>query len=328
MTAPFEALPSSSPSGEGEWSWVDSLSAVWKQHDELSAEAQLLRLQLGAVETQLDRHAAAIEKARELRDLLRQLRPVPTRPEPKEAPPEDEAGVLPEDEAGAPPEDATAGPEDDAAPPDCGSAAPETEAAVPPLDVDVVAPGTAAASPAARRPRRRLAARAGRMAAAGVVGLLAVTMLLVSVGPRFLPYQSLVVRSGSMSPNIPTGSLVLYHRAAATQIKVGDVIVFAKPGSADEKVTHRVYRIVEGPNGRYFETKGDANGAPDAWRIAATGTGWVAFAHVPDVGYVLGYLQTGAARMLLIVIPALLLGALTLVEIWRPRGGTRHIVPA
>jgi hypothetical protein len=30
--------------------------------------------------------------------------------------------------------------------------------------------------------------------------------------------------------------------------------------------------------GRYFVTKGDANGAPDDWRVPAVGTGWVASA--------------------------------------------------
>jgi signal peptidase I len=153
-------------------------------------------------------------------------------------------------------------------------------------------------------------------AAAIVVGLLAVT-----VGPRVLPYQALVVRSGSMAPTIPTGSVVFYTKIPAAKVKVGQVIVFNKPGETNEKVTHRVYSIGTGATGRYFVTKGDANGAPDDWQVPAVGTGWVARFHIPTLGYAISDLQSTTARLLLLLIPALALGLITLYEIWRDRGG-------
>ncbi|HEY8029924.1 MAG TPA: signal peptidase I [Gaiellaceae bacterium] len=147
-----------------------------------------------------------------------------------------------------------------------------------------------------------------------VLGLLAVT-----IGPRFLPYQALIVRSGSMSPTIPTGSIVFYKKIDSSKVKVGDVIVFDKPGTTNEKVTHRVYKIGHSATGEYFTTKGDANGVPDDWRVPAVGTGWIAMFHLPSVGYALVYLQSTLARLLLLVIPAILLGAITLYEIWQER---------
>jgi signal peptidase len=153
-------------------------------------------------------------------------------------------------------------------------------------------------------------------AAVVVLGLLAVT-----VGPKFLPYQALVVRSGSMAPTIPTGSIVFYNKVKAADVKVGQVIVFNRPGEPNEKVTHRVYKIGTGPTGRYFVTKGDANGVPDDWQVPAVGTGWVAKFHIPSLGYALADLQSTTARLLLLLIPALLLGLITLYEIWRDRGG-------
>jgi len=99
------------------------------------------------------------------------------------------------------------------------------------------------------------------------------------------------------------------------------VIVFNKPGETNEKVTHRVYSIGTGTTGRYFVTKGDANGAPDDWRVPAVGTGWVARYHVPTLGYAISDLQSTTARLLLLLIPALALGLITLYEIWRDRGG-------
>jgi len=150
-------------------------------------------------------------------------------------------------------------------------------------------------------------------------GLVVLGLLAVTVGPRFLPYQALIVRSGSMAPTIPTGSIVFYKKVDASKVKVGDVIVFNKPGDSSEKVTHRVFQIGSGPTGRYFITKGDANGTPDDWHVPAVGTGWVSVFHLPSVGYALVYLQSTLARLLLLVIPAILLGGITLYEIWNDR---------
>lgn len=156
------------------------------------------------------------------------------------------------------------------------------------------------------------------MLAAGVVAL---GLFAITVGPRFLPYQALIVRSGSMAPTIPTGSIVIYTKKDAAKVKVGDVIVFSRPGVPNEKVTHRVVKIGTGPTGNYFVTKGDANGAPDDWQVPAIGTGWVAAFHVPSIGYALVDLQSTIGRLLLLIIPAIALGAITLYEIWRDRGG-------
>jgi signal peptidase I len=153
-----------------------------------------------------------------------------------------------------------------------------------------------------------------------VAGLVVVGLVSITIGPRFLPYQALIVRSGSMSPTIPTGSIVFYTKIPAGKVKVGDVIVFSKPGDPSEKVTHRVYKIGQSATGPYFITKGDANASPDDWRIPAAGTGWLARAHLPSVGYALVWMQSTIARLLLLVIPAILLGAITLYEIWQERG--------
>jgi len=150
-------------------------------------------------------------------------------------------------------------------------------------------------------------------------GLVVLGLLAITIGPRFLPYQALIVRSGSMSPTIPTGSIVFYTKIDASKVKVGDVIVFTKPGSTNERVTHRVFKIGQSDTGLYAITKGDANGTPDDWRVPLAGKGWIARFHVPSVGYALVYLQSTLARLLLLVIPAILLGAITLYEIWQDR---------
>lgn len=171
-----------------------------------------------------------------------------------------------------------------------------------------------------RSPALRWAGRIFSWAILGIALVIVAGLVAITIGPRFLPYQALVVRSGSMEPTIPTGSVVFYRHVDAADVKVGQVIVFSKPGQPNERITHRVHQIGTGPTGKYFITKGDANGAPDDWRVPAVGKGWVASFHVPSLGYVLADMQSTTARLLLLLIPAVLLGVITLVEIWRDRG--------
>jgi signal peptidase I len=193
------------------------------------------------------------------------------------------------------------------------------------MESSSVQPERAAAPGPATVPAKRSAvAWLGRIVSwilIAAVTLIAIGLVAITVGPRFLPYQALVVRSGSMAPTIPTGSIVFYRKIAADKVKVGDIIVFDRPGVANEKITHRVFKVETGPSGRYFITKGDANGTPDDWQVPAVGTGWIASFHIPTIGYALVDLQSAIGRILLLVIPALALGIITLYEIWRDRGG-------
>jgi signal peptidase len=165
-----------------------------------------------------------------------------------------------------------------------------------------------------------------------VVGLVVALLVVIDVGPRFLPYQALVVRSGSMSPAIPTGSLVFYKKVQASQLKVGDIIVFDEPGTVNTKITHRIFAIKTGPTGRYFVTKGDANGIPDPWRVPDAGTGWAVAWHVPAVGYALTWLEGGTVRVVLIVVPAVVLAGLAFNDARRARRtgrrSKRHEAPS
>lgn len=171
-----------------------------------------------------------------------------------------------------------------------------------------------------REGRRRLSPRRVlRHLCQAVLALAAVVLLATVVGPRFLPYEALIVRSGSMSPTIPTGSVVFYHREAADSVKVGQIIAFVEPGRPGFVVTHRVHAIESTRSGRYFITKGDANAVPDDWQVPASGVGWVAAYHLPYIGYGLSWLATSLARILLITVPALGLGILLLLDQRPPR---------
>jgi signal peptidase I len=154
-------------------------------------------------------------------------------------------------------------------------------------------------------------------------GLAVIALLLLTIGPLVLPYKTLTVYSGSMEPTIHTGSVIVDLPIAARDVKIGDIITFQKPSDATQLITHRVVQVESGPGGISFITKGDANPASDSWRVPASGNGYRFWFSVPGIGFLLAWLQSPIGRILFLVIPAILLGALFLYEMWWPRRPAR-----
>jgi signal peptidase I len=167
---------------------------------------------------------------------------------------------------------------------------------------------------------------AGHAATAGIL-LLAVAVALLTIGPRLLGYQALPVLTGSMSPAIPTGSLVVVTQVAASEVGVGDVITFHHPQRPQEYVTHRVVAVEQSPAGRALTTKGDANAQPDAWKVVATESGYRMAFGLPYVGGAIIAFASSPARLLLYVVPMIVLAVLALVRIWRQEQETEPATP-
>lgn len=163
-----------------------------------------------------------------------------------------------------------------------------------------------------RRYVTRLAAAAAILAVAAVAG--------VTLGPNFLPFQTRYVRSASMTPTLPVGSLAFYTPVDASALHRGDVIVFQRPdapSSDDSLVTHRIVRVEHTDQGPVFVTRGDANAHPDPWRVPANGSGWKLRASVPVAGYVVGLLGSHVGHTWILALAAVALGGYLLIGIWR-----------
>lgn len=108
-----------------------------------------------------------------------------------------------------------------------------------------------------------------------------------------------IVKSGSMEPEIPTGSLVVVKPAAS--YGKGDIITFGKDTKTDIPTTHRIIGINADGS---FVTKGDANEEQDANPAVRNEViGKVIFS-IPGAGYVLDFARTKLGFTLLIGIPA------------------------
>jgi signal peptidase I len=144
------------------------------------------------------------------------------------------------------------------------------------------------------------------------------TMLLSAVLPLLIGMHPNTVRSGSMSPTIETGDLIVSSQISPTEVEVGDIITFEDPNGGGALITHRVRAITPGPERIEFITRGDANNNGEQWSIERNGTlGRVSY-RVPAIGFALVPIAGGMGRILLVVIPGLLLCALGLIRIWRP----------
>jgi signal peptidase I len=137
---------------------------------------------------------------------------------------------------------------------------------------------------------RRLVARILAVVAGVLLGLDAAYLL----GPDT---RTLVVRSGSMAPAIPVGSLVVVERTDPRLLRVGDVVAFAALlDGAPSVVTHRLVSLESSATGIGARTKGDANAVPDPWTVvfAAGEPSWRVTAVAEGVGR--GLIELGARR--------------------------------
>jgi len=132
--------------------------------------------------------------------------------------------------------------------------------------------------------------------------LLAVAGLFaVSFVPAF-GFEIKIVKSGSMEPAIPTGSLVVVRPAAS--YVAGDVITFGKDTKNEIPTTHRIESVRTAAGGTLFTTKGDANEERDPQEVAARDVIGKVLFHVPSAGYVLDFARQPLGFALLIGLPA------------------------
>lgn len=143
------------------------------------------------------------------------------------------------------------------------------------------------------------------------LGVIAGLALLVTA-PRLVGVTPFTVLSGSMTPTLGVGDVVLDERVAPADVRRGDIVTFPDASRGGAMVTHRVERMWRTGADVSFVTRGDANTAGEEWRVPAGGKlGRVRMA-VPKVGWVLHRAGSREGRLALVALPAALLVLLEL----------------
>lgn len=91
--------------------------------------------------------------------------------------------------------------------------------------------------------------------------IVGVVCIILTVGALLFGFRPVVVISGSMEPEIMTGSMVVGQRIAANKINVGDVVTVPRPTGG--LITHRVVSTENVGQQASLVLKGDANQIAD-----------------------------------------------------------------
>src|SRR3989344_7094007 len=94
-----------------------------------------------------------------------------------------------------------------------------------------------------------------------IVAVIAI-LLIISSFPITGNYKLFIVQSGSMEPEILTGSVVVVKPSSS--YKIGDIITFGPVPKGKLPTTHRIVESRTENNLTFYSTKGDANISKDA----------------------------------------------------------------
>ena len=136
-------------------------------------------------------------------------------------------------------------------------------------------------------------------------GLLLILILIIaSIGystyksqqPNLFGYKVYVVLSGSMTPNINKGDLVIVKDVSFNELSVGDVITFESK-KTDNYVTHRISEI--NSKEEMIITKGDANNVEDSSPVYKNNIQGKMVMKISDIGEYVIFIQEN----ILIIVP-------------------------
>jgi signal peptidase I len=152
------------------------------------------------------------------------------------------------------------------------------------------------------------------------IGGLVLCLLLAGAAPLALGDHSYVIRSGSMTPTIETGDVVVTEPIAPLSARVGQIVTFKDPDGSGRLLSHRLRAVHRRGEKVSFVTQGDANTGQERWSVPIDGEIGRVLYRVPKIGFALVWTKMPIGQIGLIVIPALLLSVLLLGLIWRRPG--------
>ena len=147
--------------------------------------------------------------------------------------------------------------------------------------------------PAVRRSPARLA---GKVVVNILVAVSLLAFLLIALGPHLFGYRTQTMLTGSMSPGINPGDVVVSWPKPAADLKVGDVISYHIPVEDHRVETHRVTKVMHGKDGSIsIRTQGDANDGVDPWKATLVeDTVWQTRFVIPEVGNAIRFFRQPA----------------------------------
>lgn len=147
-----------------------------------------------------------------------------------------------------------------------------------------------------------------------LIGIFFIALGIAYIAIPYFGNQALIVRSGSMTPTIGVGSIIIVHPnkellspiTSTPTYNKSDIIAFRSENNPKTIITHRVVDFEIKENGVFYKTKGDANNDVDGWLVNEKNILGKTFFTLPFAGLVLAFAKSKLGFPLLIVLPAVL----------------------
>ena len=149
------------------------------------------------------------------------------------------------------------------------------------------------------------------------MSLLLLSLCLITVC-GFLGYRAYIIRSGSMVPVLPIGSVVIDRNTNPVDLGPGDIVTFRDPDLSNQLVTHRIQQMLRVGNQVRVITKGDANLSTERWSAAESVRLGREVVEIPYIGYWLAYTGTPNGRVVEVIAAFLWIGYLVMRWLWKP----------
>lgn len=152
----------------------------------------------------------------------------------------------------------------------------------------------------------------------GVLQVAIVLVIAIFLFKALIPFitgseKAFIVLSGSMTPLMLPGDIIVVKSVDLNELTVGDILTFRDPGGKPNTyVTHRIIALKKDKE-LIFKTKGDANNAEDKFNVTASkAVGQMVFV-IPFVGYLPEIIKNKNIFFLMVILPASLI---VIGEIW------------
>lgn len=116
------------------------------------------------------------------------------------------------------------------------------------------------------------------------IGIIFIVIMVIFTSGYF-KYQAVVIATGSMSPYINKGDVVIVEKLSDDDIKklgIGDILVYNRDGKI---IVHRIDRVFNSSDSVFFRTKGDNNNDSDAYLIEVDEVIGVCKKRIRYIGY-------------------------------------------
>ncbi|MDR4948301.1 signal peptidase I SipW [Neobacillus cucumis] len=156
----------------------------------------------------------------------------------------------------------------------------------------------------------------------GLLVCLVITLITskISGGTQtFFGHEILTVLSGSMEPNIKTGSIIsVTPMTKVKDLKKGDIITYKAVDAPNTLITHRIIKVQKSNESLQFITKGDNNDGIDIFPVPAANI-VAQYDHftIPFLGYLLSFVKSKLGSVLMLILPGFLLINWSISSIWK-----------